>query len=497
MAVNGDMGVAGAKRLFLPDDKLSAVLIDGRYEPVSTTFPVVEKANGDVLFEVGVGSLDDVARAAAGAARAQEKWASQPSVLRGDILRKFAEIMDIYRPEIVEWIVRETGSVVGKGHFECDLTVREAIEYSVLPSLPQGYILPSALPRTSYAVRVPLGVVGVITPWNSPLILAARAVLPALAAGNAVVLKPDVQTPVSGGFLIAELMREAGLPDGLLQVVPGGAETGEALVRDPNVQMISFTGSTEAGRKVGAIAGGLLKRVALELGGNNAFIVCEDADIERAAMAGAFGTFFHQGQICFSVGRHIVHENVVDQYVQSLARRAAALPAGDPHRSECPLGPIINDKQADRVERILQGSIEMGAKVVVGGQRDGLFYEATVVQNVSEGMPVFDEEIFGPVAPIITFGTDEEAIKLANQTEYGLAAAVHSNNQARAMRIANSLKTGIVHINDQTVNHEVFGPIGGVGASGNGTRSSVISALDEFTQWRWITVNEVSPDYPF
>ncbi len=497
MAPGNEQSKVEPKKLFSLEAHSHSILLNGRYERSDISVPVVEKATGECLFEVGVATAEDVARAAVDAARAQQEWLGKPGIVRGDILRRFSDLLNVHRPEIVEWIVRETGSVVGKGHFECDLTVREAIEYSVLPSLPQGHILPSTMPRSSYAVRAPLGVVGVITPWNSPLILGARAVLPALAAGNAVVLKPDVQTPVSGGFLIAELLREAGLPDGLLQVVPGGAETGEALVRDPNIQMISFTGSTEVGRKVGAIAGGLLKRVALELGGNNAFIVCEDADIERAAMAGAFGTFFHQGQICFSVGRHIVHESVVEEYTWSLVRRAKALRAGDPYRSDSPLGPIINARQADRVERILESSIEKGAKVVAGGKREGLFYEATVVENVCEGMALFDEEIFGPVAPIIPFRTDEEAISLANRTEYGLVAAVHSTDQARAMRIANRLRTGIVHINDQTVNHEVFGPIGGVGASGNGARSSVISALDEFTQWRWITVSEVSPDYPF
>jgi len=495
--MNKATGLIDSGKLFSRSGESRAVYTMGGYRGAKQTAPVIEKASQEPLFEVGVASADDVAAAAAGARAAQVAWAAVPGPLRGDVLRKFAELVNVHRLEIVEWIVRETGSIEGKGHFECDLTVREALESAMLPSLPQGYMLPSVAPRPSYARRVPIGVVGVITPWNAPLILAARAILPALALGNAVILKPDVQTPVSGGFILARLFKEAGLPDGVLHVLPGGAETGEALVTEPAVGMISFTGSTAVGRRVGSLAGGLLKKVALELGGNNAFIVCEDADLERAAMAGAFGSFFHQGQICFTVGRHIVHASVAKKYAELLAARAKALHIGDPYRGQVHLGPMINEKQAARAEKILKDSLAQGAKVEAGGQRDGLFFQPTVLSGVDTSMPVFTEEIFGPIAPIVTFETDDEAVALANRTEYGLVAAVHSRNQARAFNIANRLNTGIVHINDQTVNHEVFGPIGGVGASGNGARSGLPSALDEFTQWRWITVNETSPDYPF
>lgn len=495
--MGNDTPGAGQAPLFSAQAALGSIYTSGRYRRVGQTAAVTEKATQAKLIDTGVAGAAEVSAAARAALAAQSPWAATAGPLRGDVLRRFADLINAHRPEIVEWIVRETGSIEGKGHFECDLAVREAIECAALASQPQGYLLQSTAPHASYARRVPIGVVGAITPWNSPFILAGRAIFPALALGNAVVLKPDVQTPVSGGFLLAELFRKAGLPDGVLHVLPGGPETGEAVVTDPQIRMISFTGSTAVGRRIGALAGGLLKRVALELGGNNAFIVCEDADVERAAMAGAFGSFFHQGQICFSVGRHIVHESVAPRYAERLAAKARAVRAGDPHREPVPLGPMINEKQASRAEKIMRDSIEQGAKLEAGGRRQGLFFEPTVLTAVNTGMPVFAEETFGPVAPIVTFRTDDEAVELANRTDYGLVAAVHSQDTARALRIAERLNTGIVHVNDQTVIHEVYGPIGGMGASGNGARSGLLSALEEYTQWRWITVAERSPDYPF
>jgi benzaldehyde dehydrogenase (NAD) len=413
------------------------------------------------------------------------------------VIRKFAALVEQNVAEIREWIVRETGSVPPKGDFEIFTTVREAVEVAALGSMPVGHMLASTAARPSYARRVPMGVVGVITPWNSPFILAARAVLPALVAGNAVLLKPDVQTPVSGGVLVARLFEQAGLPSGVLQVVPGGASTGEAIVRSPQVQMISFTGSTAVGRHIGHVAGGLLKRVALELGGNNALIVFDDADLERACSAAAFGSFFHQGQICFTAGRHLVHESVAKRYTEMLAKRADALHVGDPFRGQVHLGPMINQTQADRAKKIVFDSVEQGARVEAGATLDGLYFRPTVLSGVTPDMPVFKDEIFGPVAPIVTFGTEEEAVALANQTEYGLVASLFTANHARAMRVAGKLRTGIVHINDQTVNHEVYGPIGGMGASGNGARSGNVTSLDEFSQWQWVTLAEDVPAYPF
>ncbi|HRI13803.1 MAG TPA: aldehyde dehydrogenase family protein [Verrucomicrobiota bacterium] len=284
---------------------------------------------------------------------------------------------------------------------------------------------------------------------------------------------------------------------GVLCVVPGGPGAGEALTLDPNVNMISFTGSTLAGRKVAENAGKTLKKVALELGGKNSTIVFEDADLDAVTSATAFGSFFHQGQICFSIGRHLVQESIAKTYGEKLAQRARNLHVGDPGKGPAHLGPIINDKQAARVERLVTDSVAAGARLTAGGKREGLFFQPTVLEGIKPGMPLYREETFGPVASILTFRDEAEAIALANDTEYGLVASIFTADQARAMRVAAQLKTGIVHINDQTINHEVFAPIGGMGASGNGARSGGPSILDEFSQWQWITVNEKVPAYPF
>jgi len=458
---------------------------------------VIDKASLEALFEGATANAADVALAAKTAKEAQPGWAALPPTARGDVLRKFAGLCEQHAEEIGRWIIRETGSIPPKAPFEIMTSAREAIEIAALTGQPVGHILSSSQKRASYARRIPLGVVGIITPWNSPFILAARAVLPALAMGNAVVLKPDVQSPVCGGYAIAKLFELAGLPKGVLCVVPGGIDAGEALTLDPNVDMISFTGSTLAGRKVAENAGKTLKKVALELGGNNAAIILEDADLDAATSAAAFGSFFHQGQICFSIGRHLVQESVAKAYSEKLAERARKLHVGDPNKEQVHLGPIINQKQAARVEDMVNASVKAGAKVMAGGERNGQFFKATVLEGINSQMPVYQEEIFGPVAPIMTFRTDDDAVALANDTAYGLVASIFTPNQSRAMNIASQLRTGIVHINDQTVNHEVFGPIGGMGASGNGARSGGPSVMDEYSQWQWITVNETIPPYPF
>jgi benzaldehyde dehydrogenase (NAD) len=460
------------------------------------TIEVLEKATGEILHVAGVAGPNEVSEAVRSAAEAQRSWAETPGPERGDVLRRFSALVDAHQNEIKEWIIRETGSIMGKAVFEVEMSVRESVEASTLATKPIGEVLSRVGGRESSYTRVPLGVVGVITPWNSPMILAVRSVAPALALGNAVVLKPDAQTPVSGGFLIARLLQEAGLPEGLFHVVPGGAEAGEALVSHEDVNMISFTGSTPTGRRVGEVAGRTLKRASLELGGNNAFIVCDDADIERAAMAGAFGAFFHQGQICFTIGRHLVNQKVYGDYVRHLTERTRALGVGDPFRSDVHLGPIINEKQALRAQALLDESVAMGAKILVGGKRSGLFFEPTVVE-VRPDMPLFREEIFGPIAPVLSVKDDDEAILLANRTEYGLAAAIQTGSLQRGQRLARQLKTGIIHINDQPLIHSVYGPIGGMRASGNGGRTGLPAWEQEFTQMQWQTTNETSPDYPF
>jgi benzaldehyde dehydrogenase (NAD) len=346
--------------------------------------------------------------------------------------------------------------------------------------------------------RYPVGVVGVIAPFNVPIILAIRSVAPALALGNAVLLKPDPRTAVTGGLVLARIFQEAGLPDGLLQVLPGAADVGEAIVSDPRIPVISFTGSTEAGRRVGAIAGSHLKRAHLELGGNSAMVVLEDADVEAAVGLAAWGSWFHQGQICMTTGRHLVHERVFDEFVERLADKAAKLPVGDPAREQVALGPVIDAGQRDKIHELVTASVGDGVRLAAGGEYDRLFYRPTVLAGVGTTTPAFAREVFGPVAPVARFGSLDEAVALATASEYGLSLGIVTRDAMRGVELADRIPTGIVHINDQTVNDEANAPFGGTGASGTGSRFGGAQAnIDAFTETRWITVRSQAATFPF
>ena len=470
-----------------------------RWEP-GTGAPIqdVEPATGRHIVTVTGSSANDVARAAAEAKAAQPAWAETSYQERARILRKAADIYEANRDEFGTWTMRETGASHSKMHHESNFAFGEILSASTLPWQPYGSLVPTVVKgRLSMIRRIPVGVVGAITPWNSPSVLGMRVVAPALALGNAVVLKPDPQTPVIGGAMFEAVFREAGLPEGLLQIVVGGADVGEALVTDPNVNVVSFTGSTAAGRRVGELAGGRLKKVALELGGNNAFIVLDDADMAAATAAGAFSSFQFQGQVCFAAGRHIVHESVAGDYVDALRDKAKGLRMGDPYREDVQLGPIVNEKQVRRVADIVDRSVAGGARLVIGGGHEGLFYEPTVLADVTQDLPAFTDEIFGPVAPVTTFRTDEEAIALANSSAYGLVGAVYSTSLSRGLSVANRIKAGMVHVNDGTLNDEATIPFGGTGMSGNGARYGGEANLDNFTEWQWVTVRDEPPTFPF
>lgn len=457
-----------------------------------------EPATGTHLVTIPGSTPDDVARAAAEARAAQPAWAATNYQERALILRRAADIYEAHREEFGTWTQRETGASHGKMHHESNFAYHELLNAATLPSQPYGSLMPSAVKgRLSMVRRVPAGVIGAITPWNSPSVLGMRVVAPALALGNAVVLKPDPQTPVVGGAMFAAVFREAGLPEGLLQVVVGGADVGEAIVTDPNVDVVSFTGSTPVGRRVGELGGRLLKKVSLELGGNNAFIVLDDADLDAATAAGAFASFQFQGQVCFAAGRHLVHRSVADAYVEVLTEKARNLRTGDPYREDVQLGPIVNEKQLARVSDIVERSIAGGARLVEGGTSEGLFYRPTVLADVTTGSPAWTDEIFGPVAPVVTFSTDDEAVELANASSYGLVASIYTRSIARGLALADRMRTGMVHVNDGTLNDEAIIPFGGMGASGNGSRYGGEASLDTFTEWQWVTVRGEPPTFPF
>jgi benzaldehyde dehydrogenase (NAD) len=458
---------------------------------------VIEPATGAEIGRTGIAAPADVSHAAKRAAAAQPAWAALPHTQRSAILRRAADIWLANAAVIEWWGIRESGKIPPAMGFETHVSTQEIYEAATLPSRAYGELLPSEQPRLSFAERVPVGVVGVIAPFNFPQILAIRSIAPALALGNAVILKPDPRTAVCGGAVIARVFEEAGLPDGLLHVLPGGADTGEAVVTEPLVRLVSFTGSTGAGRRVGELAARHLKRVHLELGGNSALIVLDDVDLDRAVSAGAWGSFLHQGQICMTTGRHLVADAIYDEYVERLAAKAGHLPVGNPATDQVALGPIIDERQRDKVHDLVTGSVEAGARLAAGGTYEGLFYRPTVLAEVSAQMPAYASEVFGPVAPVLRFSTAAEAAKLAADTEYGLSLGILTNDVMRGLELARQIPTGIVHINEQTVDDEPNIPFGGLGASGTGARFGGSANLDAFTETRWVTIRGDIAPYPF
>jgi benzaldehyde dehydrogenase (NAD) len=459
----------------------------------------VAPATGEALGRIGAATPADLDGAVAQAARAQEAWAALPYIQRAQVLRRAAQLFEQHHAEIAGWIVRESGALGAFADFQVSNgAAEECYEAAALSAAPYGEVLRSLEDRLSFSRRRPVGVVGVISPFNAPMVLAMRAVAPALALGNAVVLKPDPRTAICGGVAIARVFEAAGLPEGVLHMLPGGADVGAALVDHPQVPVIAFTGSTRAGKAIAAAAAQRLKRVHLELGGNSALIVLDDADLGKAVSAGAFGSFHHAGQICMASSRHLVQASIADEYAELLAQSANAAKAGDPAAGDVAIGPMIDERQLRAAHAIVTDSVAAGARLAAGGTYEGLFYRPTVLADVPLTARAYTEEIFGPVAPVVPFRDLDEAARLATGTEYGLSLGILTGDIAKGLALADRIPTGLVHINDQTVNDEATVPFGGLGDSGNGSRHGGAAAnLEAFTEQQWVTVRGEVPGYPF
>jgi acyl-CoA reductase-like NAD-dependent aldehyde dehydrogenase len=443
-------------------------------------------------------STEDVDEAFAAAKAAANSWSNSHPLERRDLLMRAANILLKRRDEFSEWIIKEVGGTHIKAKVEVDQTYNMLIEASGYPTRVNGLTIPSYTPgKETYVFRKALGVVSMISPWNFPLYLSMRTVAPALAVGNAMVIKPASQSPVTGGVIIAKLLEEAGAPKGIFNCLVGKSATiGDYFVANQTAKLISFTGSTPVGKGIGKIGGEALKKLALELGGNNAFIVLDDADVDRAVNSAIFGRFMHQGQICMSTNRILIHESLYDEFRDKFVARAKSLPYGDPADPRTIIGPLIDNKAVKHVLGLIERSIQAGAKLETGGTAEGNVLSPTVLSEVSKDMPIFQDEIFGPAVGLVRFNNDEEALSLANGTAFGLSGALHTRDLQRGIQFAKKVETGMIHINDQSVNDEMNTPFGGEKNSGIG-RFGGDFILDEMTTVQWISVQVEPRQYPF
>jgi acyl-CoA reductase-like NAD-dependent aldehyde dehydrogenase len=463
------------------------------------TFDDLDPFTGDVVARVAAGGRDDARRAVDAAAAAFAEWAESPPAARQGIFLKAADLLEARGDDVVSWLGRETGATFGFGMFQLGFVAGLFRQAAALAYAPIGQIIPSDLGAFSMGLRRPVGVVGAIAPWNAALILSARSIASPLALGNTVVLKPSELSPYVGGLIWGEILSEAGLPQGVLNVVTHASgdagEIGDELVENPNVRRINFTGSTAVGRKLAEAAGRNLKRVVLELGGYNPLIVLADADLEYAVNASAFGAYLHQGQICMSARRIVVERPIADEFVQKLAEKTKTLKAGDPKDHDTIVGPLINESALELVRNRVEEAVSKGAKVLAGGEAVGPVFQATLLAEVPEDSEFAQSETFGPVAAIEVVDSADEAVERANATSYGLASGIITSDADRGLELARRIEAGIVHINDQPVGDEPQMPFGGVKDSGFG-RFGGTAAIDEFTELHWITVGKPHP-FPF
>jgi vanillin dehydrogenase len=463
------------------------------------TFEILNPYTGNGMGRAAAASREDAEAAAAAAGQAFEGWSTTAPAERRALLQKAAELLTERTEEIAATVSEETGATFGWGMFNVQLASGMLGDAAAQVYQVAGEVIPSDVPGLlAMGIRQPAGVVVGIAPWNAPVILATRAVATPLAFGNTVVLKASEVCPRTHGA-IARALHDAGLPAGVINLVTHQAEDApdvvDALIAHPAVRRISFTGSTRVGRLVAENAARRLKRVLLELGGKAPLLVLADADLDEAVAAAKFGAFMHQGQICMSTERIVVDRSIAKPFTEQLAERASALKVGDPSDPETQIGPLINQAALQRVSELVDDARSLGAEVVTGGEAEGPCYKPTVLTGVTSKMRIYGEESFGPVVGIIPVDGPDEAVRVANDTDYGLAAAVFGGHVPTALDLARRIESGICHVNGATVHDEPQMPFGGVKASGWG-RFGGKAALEEFTELRWITVQQGSRPYP-
>jgi acyl-CoA reductase-like NAD-dependent aldehyde dehydrogenase len=463
------------------------------------TFQRKDPVTGEVCTTAAAATVADANAACEAAAAAFPKWSSMGPGARRKIMLKAADILEARTPDFIKLVSGETGGSPGWGGFNCYLGASMLREAGSITTQVMGSTIPSDKPgNLSIATRTPAGVVLGIAPWNAPVILGVRSIAVPLAIGNTVILKSSELCP-GVQALIADCLVEAGVPDGAINVISHAPADGPAvvgaLIAHPAVRRVNFTGSTRVGRMIGETAAKYLKPAVLELGGKAPLLVFDDADLDAAVDAAAFGAFMHQGQICMSTERVVVDNKIADTFVSKFAAKASSLPAGDPRNGNVVLGSMINAESAERVMKMVEDAVSKGAKLVAGGKREGSIMEATVLDHVKPNMELYYEESFGPVAVVIRADGDDALIDIANDTEYGLSSAVFSNNIHRATRAAAMIQSGAVHINGPTVQDEAQIPFGGVKNSGYG-RFGGPWGIAEFTDMKWLTI-ESEQHYPF
>lgn len=475
--------------------------IDGEWivGDIGRTVDIVNPYDNSIITSVTLASLRQVKEAFKIAEARQKEWAHSSVNDKKEIFRKAADFFQNNRKEIIDIVSRETGGTLLKAELELNLSIdilKETFNY--MDSLDEVKEVHSTIEgKRNKIYRQPLGVISSISPFNFPMNLSMRSIIPVIALGNTVVHKADLQVGLTGGSIIARAFDYAGLPKGVFQsILTDPDEIKDEMLENPVIQLIAFTGSTGFGKHIGKVAGENLKRVALELGGNNPFVVLQDAAVDKAVDAAIFGKFMHQGQICMCINRIIVHKDLYDAFTAKFIERASKLPYGDQTKPETVIGPLINEKQIEKVLGLIEKAEKDGVKLGLTGKRDGNVLTPYVFVDVQNSDEIAQTELFSPVVSIIRAETDDHAIELANDTIYGLTSSIFTSDLKKGEAYGLKIDSGMTHVNDQTVNDAANIPFGGNKQSGMG-RFGNPWVIDEFTKLKWISVQDEYREFPF